>query len=103
MDLNRVLSLRRLRLIGIVLLCDAAVFVGALLILMVWRFDNVEWMNPILFLCIIPLGLGGLFSIIHLFTSAADEGYKSQWWGRLLFSGPFGPGWYLASLNDDST
>ena len=86
---------------GIVLLCDAALFVLLLLVLIVGRFSNTEWLYcPIMFICIVPLNLGWIISAFHLFTSPADESYKRQWWARLLFSGPFAAGWYLSSLND---
>jgi hypothetical protein len=102
MNLNHRMRTRRLRLIGIALLCDALVFVVSLLLLIIGRFGNIDWIYyPIVLLCIVPLGLGWILSAFHLFTSPADESYKSQWWGRLLFSGPIGPGWYLASLKDD--
>lgn len=102
MSPNHLVSSRRLRLIGIALLFDGAVFVVLLLALIVGRFGNTEWLYyPIVFVCIVPLGLGWIISAFHLFTSPADESYKSQWWTRLLFSGPMAAGWYLASLKDD--
>ena len=102
MSLNHLVSTRRLRLIGIALICDAAVLLVSLFVLIVGRFGNTDWIyGPIVFLCIVPLGLGWIVSALHLFTSPADESHKSQWLGRLLFSGPIGPGWDLASLKDD--
>jgi hypothetical protein len=95
-------STRRLRLIGIALISDAVVFVVSLLLLILGRFGDSEWIYySIVFFCVVPLGLGWIVSAFHLFTSPADESYKREWWGRLLFSGPIGPGWYLASLKDD--
>jgi uncharacterized membrane protein YhaH (DUF805 family) len=97
-----VLSSKRLRYVGFALIGDAVVLLVALIVLIVGRFGDTEWMYyPIVAFCIVPLGLGWIVSAIHLYHSRTDDANKSQWWSRLLFSGPIGPGWYLASLKDN--
>jgi len=60
-----------------------------------------EWMYyPMVAFFIVPLGVGWLVSAVHLATGQFDAGFKDRWWRRLLFGGPFGPGWYLSSLKE---
>ena len=99
MDLDSRASVRRLKLAGIALLCDAALFIGSLFLMMAGLVGGREWFYyPLVFGCIIPLGFGWMLSAFHLATTAQTGVNKEQWWWRLLFGGPFAAGWYLSQL-----
>ena len=101
MNLNSRISVRRLKVIGLALLCDAAVFIGTLLLMMTGMLGDEPWLYyPIVFVCIVPLGIGWILSAVHLATTAGADANKAQWWWRLLFAGPFAPGWYLSQLGE---
>lgn len=100
--LKTLMSVRRLRVAGVALLCDALLFVVILFLLMIGALSDREWMYyPIVSLFSVPLGVGWLVSAVHLATGQFDDSYKNTWWLRLLFGGPFAAGWYLSSLRDD--
>src|SRR3954464_14547741 len=102
MTLKNLISVRRLRVAGVVLLWDALLFVLVFFLLMIGALGDREWMYyPIVLFFIVPLGLGWLVSAVHLATGQFDDSYKNTWWLRLLFGGPFAPGWYLSNLKDD--
>jgi len=71
MNLNSRISVRRLKVIGLALLCDAAVFIGTLLLMMTGMLGDEPWLYyPIVFVCIVPLGIGWILSAVHLATTA---------------------------------
>jgi hypothetical protein len=101
MRFGHLLSARRLRFLGRVIIYANTLFFGLLLVAVFGRFKNAGWIFYLMVVIAISVGLGWIVAAFHLWTSAGDEKYKSLWWGRLLFSGPMASGWYLSSLKDD--
>jgi hypothetical protein len=98
--MNRV---RRLRLLGLILLCDAVAFVGLLLFgLLTSSISGDRMYYFFVFACIIPLGVGWLIAAAHLVLQEHSPDRRTAGWRLLGFGGPFGPGLYLFRLGDGS-